>query len=116
MAIQNLSEDILLVELPSEGSKIAEELKTVSEKLSNECIYDVIIDFYKVELLNSWNISNLLALQSLLKDSGRQLVLCNVRIVTKCIFTVAGLRKEFVFADDKKTAMTALQSSDSPAG
>ena len=116
MATHNLSDDILLVELPSGSSKIAEELKTVNEMLSDKCTCDVIIDFYKVELLNSWNISNLLALHSVLQDAGRQLVLCNVRIVTKCIFTVAGLRKVFVFTNDKDAALAALQRSNSPAG
>lgn len=113
MAIQKISEDVLLVELPSAGSKIAEELNAVNEMVSEECTFDVIIDFFKVELLNSWNISTLLALRSLLQDSEHQLVLYNVRVVTKCIFTVAGLRKVFVFANNQQTALETLQNTRS---
>ncbi|MFC1633595.1 hypothetical protein ACFL5Z_02025 [Planctomycetota bacterium] len=116
MGIQKISDDVLLVDLPSTGSKIAEELKNVNEMVSDKCTCHVIIDFFRAELLNSWNISNLLALRSLLEDSGYQLILCNVKIVTKCIFTVAGLRKAFIFAGNKKAALAALQSSNSPSG
>ena len=113
MTIEKQSEDVLLVELPSAGSKIAEELTRVNEMISDQCTYDVIIDFFKVDLLNSWNISTLLALRSLLQEAGHQLVLCNVRVVTKCIFTVAGLRKVFMFAKNKETALEMLQGSPS---
>lgn len=115
MAIQQLSDDVLLVELPSPESKIAEELKAVNETISDKCTSDVIIDFFKVELLSSWNISTLLVLRSLLQESGHQLVLFNVRMVTKCIFHVAGLRKIFVFAEDEEAALAALQCSESPS-
>ncbi len=115
MAIHKLSQSVLYVELPSAGAKITEELGAVNEMISERCTYDVIVDFFKVEVLNSWNISTLLALRSLLEDSGRRLVLCNVRVVTKCIFTVAGLRKVFVFANNKESALQALQRSESPS-
>ena len=114
MAIQKLSEAVLCVELPSAGPKIAEELNTVNEMVSEKCTYNVIVDFFRVEVLNSWNISTLLALRSLLEDSGYQLVLFNVRVVTKCIFTVAGLRKVFEFAKNKEAALAALQRSETP--
>ncbi|MBN2315363.1 MAG: hypothetical protein JXM79_15650, partial [Sedimentisphaerales bacterium] len=68
MAIQRLSQDVLYVELPSAGPKIAEELSTVNEMVSEKCTSDVIIDFFRVEVLNSWNLSTLLALRSLLED------------------------------------------------
>ena len=116
MPIRELTEDILLVELPSAGSKRVEELNAVNEMVSDKCTHDVIIDFFRVELLNSWNISTLLALRSLLQDSGHQLVLYNIRIVTKCIFVVAGLNKVFVFAKDKAAALAALRAKKLPAG
>lgn len=113
MAIQKLSETILLVELPPTGPKIAGELKAVNEMISEKCDYDVIIDFFKVEMLNTWNISTLLALRSLMLDSGHQLILFDVGVVTKCIFVVAGLRKAFVFANNKEAALAALQRTES---
>lgn len=114
--MNRISEDILLVELPSARSKITEELSTVSQMADDQCTCDVIIDFRRVELLNSWNVSTLLALQSLLHGGGHQLVFCNVNVVTKCIFTVAGLRKVFTFANSKDEAITTLEDSKSQAG
>jgi len=112
MGILNLSEDVIIAELPSEGLEIADELKAVNETISNECNCDVIIDFSKVEIINSSNISNLLILRSMLHEHGRQLILCNVAMVTKCIFIVAGLDEIFVFADDKSSALAAMQTTN----
>ena len=116
MAIQQLSEDVLLVELPSAGSKIDEELNAVNEMVSKNGNYHVLIDFFRVELFNSWNISTLLALRSLLEESGHQLVFYGVRVVTKCIFTVAGLKKVFVFAKNQEEALSILSNSRSTTG
>ena len=114
MGIQNLSENIILAELPSDGPKRADELKKLNETISDKCQYDVIVDFSKVEIINSWNISNLLILRSMLEDAGRKLILCNVSTVTKCIFVVAGLSEIFVFVDDRSAALTAIRETDSP--
>jgi anti-anti-sigma regulatory factor len=113
MGIKNLSEDVILVDLPSEGSRRADELKAVNEIISNKCDCDVIIDFSQVEIINSWNISNLVILRSLLEDSGHQLILCNVGALAKCIFVVADLNEVFVFADDQPAALAAVRSTSS---
>ncbi len=114
MGIRNLSENIILVELPTDRSERADELKKLNEAISNKCQYDVIVDFSKVEIINSWNISNLLILRGMLEDAGRKLILCNISTVTKCIFVVAGLSEIFVFADDKSAALAAISDKDSP--
>jgi len=111
MGIQNLSEDIILVEMPPGTSKIAEELKAVNKTVSKKAACDVIIDFSKVEIINSSNISNLLILRSLLQESKRRLILCNVTTVTKCIFVVAGLSEIFVFADNRSVALATIKSA-----
>ena len=74
----------------------------------------MIVDFSKVEIINSWNISNLLILRGMLEDAGRKLILCNISTVTKCIFVVAGLSEIFVFADDKSAALATIRDKDSP--
>ena len=114
MGIRNLSEDVILVEVPSDGSRRADDLKNINEMISKKSACDVIIDFSKAEIINSWNISNLLILRSMLQDAGRQLILCNVSTVTKCIFVVAGLSELFVFVDDKSAALAAIKKKDSP--
>jgi len=114
MGIRNLSENIILVELPSDRSGRADELKSLNELVSENCQCDVIIDFSKVEIINSWNISNLLILRDMMEDAGRKLILCNVGTITKCIFAVAGLNEVFVFTDNRSTALDALCDKNSP--
>lgn len=110
MGIKNLSKDVLLVQLPSKSPKIAHELKVINETVSKKKgKHDVIIDFSKVEIINSANISNLLILRNLLQNSGNQLVFCNVATVTKCIFVVAGLNEAFNFVDDMSMALASVQ-------
>jgi anti-anti-sigma factor len=113
MGIKNLSKDVLLVELPSNSPKIAYELKAVNEAVSKEKgNRDVVIDFSRVEIINSSNTSNLLILHNLLQNSGHRLILCNVATVTKCIFVVAGLDEVFEFADDRSMALVTVQHAD----
>ncbi len=108
----NLSKDVLLVKLPSKSPKITNELKAVNETVSKKGNRDVIIDFSRVEIINSANISNLLILYNLLQNSGCRLILCNVATVTKCIFVVAGLNEVFEFVDDKPAALVTVQHAD----
>jgi len=110
MGVQNLPEDILLVDLPLKEPQIANKLKSVNETMSNNGNCNVIIDFSGVEIITSSSISNLIILLKLLQERGRQLILCNVAVVTKCIFTVAGLDQVFDFADDRSAALAAMHA------
>lgn len=110
MEIVNLTEDIIYLELPSNELDITKELKALNKTVSEGKPCDVIVGFTKVEIINSSNISNLLILRSFLLDGGRQLILCDVQTITKCIFVVAGLAESFVFIDDKIAALETIQS------
>ncbi len=113
MGIKNLPKDVLLVVLPPKNPKIAYELKAVNEAVSKKKgNRDVVIDFSRVEIINSSNISNLLILHNLLQSTGHRLVLCNIATVTKCIFVVAGLDDVFEFADDRSLALVTVQHAD----
>jgi anti-anti-sigma regulatory factor len=113
MGIRNLSENIILVELPSDRSERADELKNLNELVSDKCQWDVIIDFSKVEIINSWNISNLLILRGMMADTGRKLILCHVGTITRCIFAVAGLSEVLVFADTRSAALEIIKQTNS---
>jgi len=114
MGIRNLSENVILVTVPSERLKRTDELKNLNEAITDKSQCDVIIDFAGVEIINSWNISNLLILRDMLEKAGRKLVLCSVNTATKCIFVVAGLSETFVFADDRSAALEVIRQTDSP--
>jgi anti-anti-sigma factor len=115
MTIEKISEDILLVELPFAGSKMAEVLNNLMEKISDQRTYHVIIDFFRVELISSSNIGTLLVLRSMLQNADYQLVICNVKAVTKGIFIVGGLRRVFTFAKNREAAFATLRYSKLPA-
>jgi len=108
MTARNLSEDVLFVAL-AEERKIGDELKAVNELVAARKDCDVIVDFARVQIITSVNISNLIILHRLLKANGRQLIFCNVSFVTKCIFRVIGLSDVFNFAVDKAAALETLQ-------
>jgi anti-anti-sigma factor len=111
MRTKKLSEDVVLVSVPCEGAKRAKVFSAVNDKASKKSDSHIVMDFSGVEVINSWNISNLLILQNLLEKSGHKLVLCGVSTVTKCIFVVAGLSDAFTFADDKSAAMEAISKA-----
>ena len=110
MAIRKLKEDIILVELPSEASKRSDDLKEVNETLGPKCNCDVIVDLSNVEIIQSWNISNLLILRNMLDNAGHRLILCGVTTLTKCIFRVAGLTDVFSFAKDVPAAEELIRN------
>ena len=111
MGIKSLSEDVALVDLPCDGPRRADVLKAVNDVVSDKSESNIIMDFLGVEIINSWNISNLLILQSLLQESGHQLVFFNVGTVAKCIFVVAGLTEVFTFANDRSAALEAVSKA-----
>lgn len=107
MGVQSLSEDVILVALPKEP-ELRRELSRLNDVVCEKGPCDVIIDFSGVEMLTSSSISNLLILRKWLADRGRQLVLCNVRLPTRGVFSVAGLSEVFKFADDRAAALAAI--------
>jgi len=108
MAIQDWSDDIVLVDLPQEPD-MGDELKTVTEIVRDRGNCDVVIDFSSVDIVTSSSLSKLLKLRKLLTDCGHRLVFCNVAAATKGIFTVTGLDGVFELADDKFVALASLQ-------
>ncbi|MHC4888085.1 MAG: STAS domain-containing protein [Planctomycetota bacterium] len=110
MGIQNLSDNIVLVELPQEP-EMADELKSVTEFVRDKEDCNVVIDFSGVDIVTSSSLSKLLKLRKLLADCGHRVVFCNVAAATKGIFTVTALDKIFELADDKYVALTSLQAA-----
>jgi len=108
MAIQNWSDEIILVDLPEEP-EMGEELKTVTTTVRDRGDCDVVIDFSKVDIVTSSSLSKLLRLRKLVVDCGHRMVFCNVAAATRGIFTVTGLDGVFDLADDKFVALASLQ-------
>jgi anti-anti-sigma regulatory factor len=112
MSIQNPPEDLIVANLPFKEPQIGNELESLNKIIGDNPECDVIIDFSKVEIITSSSLSNLLILRKLLSEQGHRLIFCNVAVVTKCIFNVAGLDEIFEFANDKPAAVATVHSTD----
>jgi anti-anti-sigma factor len=110
MSIHHPPQDLVVVDLPFKELQIADELQKVNETICDNPDCDVIIDFSRAEVITSSSLSNLLILHNLLAERGRRLILCNVSVITKCVFRVAGLDDAFDFADDKPAAAAAIHA------
>jgi anti-anti-sigma factor len=108
MAIQDWSENIILVDLPPEP-QIGDELETVTQIVRDRADCEVVVDFSSVDIVTSSSLSKLLKLRKLLADCGHRLVFSNTAPATKKIFTITGLDEIFEFVDDKFTALAGLQ-------
>ena len=108
MAMQNLSEDIISVDLHREP-QMGDELKTVTDIVNDRGDCDVILDFSSVDIITSSSLSKLLKLRQLLVDCGHRLIFCSMNNFTREAFKVTGLDGIFELADDKVTASAELQ-------
>jgi anti-anti-sigma factor len=108
MAIQDWSENIILVDLPPEP-QMGDELETVTAIVRDRADCEVVVDFSSVDIVTSSSLSKLLRLRKLLTDCGHQLVFCGGAPATKKIFSITGLDEIFEFVDDKFAALAGLQ-------
>lgn len=112
MTIHNPPKNLIVVDLPFRESEIADELRALNEKAAENSECDVIINFARVEIVTSSNLGNLLILHNMLAERGKRLILCNVSVITKCVFRVAGLDEFFHFLPDKPAAVAAIQTTN----
>ena len=109
MAIETVSEDILLVTLPEQPQN-GNEIDLVNKMLSETVDYDVIMDFGKVKMLTSSTLCSLMILERLLRGGGRQFVICNVPSMIKQIFARTGLMSVFELSEDQQVALAEIRS------
>ncbi len=110
MAIQDLTDGIILVDAPSEPD-LNVELKNVSEVVRHRGDCDVVIDFSQVDIITSPSLSKLLKLRKLLLDCGHRLILCSVARSTRGIFSVTALEDIFDMVADRSAAQASLANS-----
>jgi anti-anti-sigma regulatory factor len=110
MAIQSLSEHVLLVTLPAEP-QYGKEMETVMRVAGSVIDCDVVVDFSLVEVLPSATLCRLVVLERLLTMSGRQLILCSVPLNINGVFICVGLHRLFRFAKDELAALQSLDRS-----
>ena len=108
MGIRFFSEDILVVNLPSQPQQ-SDEFEALNTMLSETVDHDVVMDFSDVEMLTSESICGLLILARLLGGAGHEFVLCGVPAPINDIFNRTGLLSVFDFADTEADALARVQ-------
>ncbi len=108
MAIQQWSDEIIIVDLPDEP-EMTDELISLAEFLADKENLNVVIDFAGVGEITSAGLSRLLKLRQLTAQGGRRLVLCNINASTEDIFWVTGLTDLFDLTEDKFSALATLE-------
>jgi anti-anti-sigma factor len=107
MAIQNWSDDIILVEL-GDDPQFSDDVTNLMSMLEGKAS-DVVLNFGAVSFINSSNIAKLLRLRKQMIASGRRLILCDVNTQVWGVFLVTGLDKIFEFINDVSTALATIQ-------
>lgn len=101
--------EVILTVLPKEP-QLGSELGTINDRIAAGDARDVLLDFSRVEIVTSSSISSLMILHNMLSEHGRSLILFNVSLPTRGIFSVVGLREFFEFAGDKFDALAKLRT------
>jgi len=107
MPIQSIDSGTVCVTVPK-NPHLSYELSAVTEHINRCGPCDVILDFSQVEGITSESISNLLILHKFISEQNRSLVLCNVPLATRSIFTIVELEEVFDFANSKDEALQSL--------
>jgi anti-anti-sigma regulatory factor len=107
MDVRLLEPNVLFALLPSEPL-LQPELRLLGMQLTEREAAHLILDMSRVEIVTSPSIGGLLLLRQLQSDRGMRLVLCNVRLATKCILRVVGLDTIFTCVRDRPEALKTL--------
>ncbi len=107
MCIENWSESVILVSLPSEPG-MADLLEDVVVLVDGRDDCDVVLDCSTVERMGCSSYRQLLELDGMLDSYGHQLVLCGSQAKVKEAFASSGFAGALKFADDRFTALARL--------
>jgi len=108
MAIQQWSDEIIIVNLPREP-EMTDELISLADFLTDKENFNVVVDFTGAGEISSVGLSILLKLRQLTAQGGRRLVLCNIDPSTEDIFSITGLTDIFDLTEDKSSALATLE-------
>jgi len=108
MAVHNLSQNVVLVELHREPH-LSDDVKTATDIARDRGDCDLILDFSDVDIITSSSLAQLLRMRQMMLDCGHRLILCGVNSFTRSAFKVTGLEGIFELVDDKAAASAELQ-------
>jgi len=111
------SDNIVIAELGDEP-QLGDELSALVERAdvtfggagaTTQRAKHVVLNFGAVRYISSSHLAQMIRLRTLLKESGRQLVLCSVNDQIWSVLLMSGLDRVFRLAPDPMTALATLQ-------
>lgn len=109
MPIEQWSERVLLAEL-SDDPQFTDDIHALTEQVTANAQFDVLLNFAGVTYLNSSNIARLLKVRKqVTMTNERKLMLCGISRHVWGVFLVTGLDRIFEVADDVPTGLASLQ-------
>ena len=105
-----LVEPNVLLAFPPSEPLLQPELRLLGKHLSEREPLHLVMDMSRVEIITSPSIGGLLVLRKLQLERCGRLILCNLRLATKCILRVVGLDMAFEYVGDKPEALKALRN------
>jgi anti-anti-sigma factor len=108
MDVRTLEQEVLFASVPGEPALMS-ELALLGRNLTHD--KHLVLDFSGVEIITSPSIGRLLVLQQAISRGGGRMVLCGVRLITRCILRTAGLEGCFDLAEDRVGALQRLHVS-----
>ena len=110
MATSNLTEQVLLITLPSRP-QASSDIERATRKITAKAPRHVIIDFSQVQIVSSSTISELLIIENHLHELNRHLILCCLPQKIETLLTSVGLQSLFQIANDSLEAFEMLEVS-----
>ncbi len=108
MAIEQWSDEIIIVSLPNEP-EMADELVSLGNLLAEKENLNVVVDLGGVGDITSESLSKLLKLHQITAQVGRRFVLCNMESETEDIFSATGLAGVFHLTENRFDALATLE-------
>jgi len=105
--MEKTSEHVIILGSLDRTDKIAQIDKLLKMSEQNPD-WDMIVDLSDITI-NSRIISMLLKLREVVKDAGREVILCGIDVQVKSVFTVTGIDGVFRLAKDRSSAMATLE-------
>ena len=85
-----------------------EQLEKLVKMTEENGDWDIIVDLSDITI-NTRIISGLLKLRDVVKEAGREVILCGIDTQVKSVFTVTGIDGVFRIVKDRRLAMASLE-------
>jgi anti-anti-sigma factor len=105
--METKAEHVIVLGSSDKPDKI-KQLDNLLKETRDNCDRDMVVDLSDVTI-NSMVITKLLELRKVVKEAGRELILCGVDTQVKSVFTITGLDGVFHIVKHRSSAVRELE-------